>query len=134
MNKLDTFRDFVSPSQRACLYDAMRGEEGEYFRKTIVAFWLAVIDTMPKTYEQDGMGDQAIVWLHYFKGSMDWFITERDIDPDSEGQIQAYGISDLGYGGELGYISIKELIENGVELDLHWKPRAIAQARERAAA
>ncbi len=128
MSKLDTFRDFVGPSQRAALYEAMRGEEGEYFRKTIVNFMLATFETMPKVYEQDGAGEQAVVWLHYFGPSQDWYITERDI---SEEQHQAFGLADLfGDGGELGYISIAELIANGIELDLHWDPRPLAQVRK----
>ena len=132
-SKLDTFRNFVGPAQRQCLYDAMRGEEGEYFRKTIVAFMLATFETMPKTYEQDGKGEQAVVWLHYFSPSADWYITERDME---EEQHQAFGLADLfGDGGELGYISIAELIANGVELDLHWDPRPLVQCRkERSAA
>jgi len=73
------------------------------------------------------MGDQAVVWLHYFSPSADWYITERD---SSEEQHSAFGLADLyGDGGELGYISIAELIANGVELDLHWNPRPLAQVR-----
>ena len=61
----------------------------------------------------DGKGDDAVVYLHYFRGGMDWYITEKDME---EEQHQAFGLADLGYGGELGYISIQELIDNGVSL------------------
>ena len=40
-------------------------------------------------------------------------------------QLQAYGLVNLGYGGELGYISIDELIGNNVELDLYFEPTEI---------
>ena len=87
----------------------------------------AIIDTMPKTYEQDGLGDQAIASLHYFLGGCDWYITEKDAEaPDSLGQHQAFGWADLGGGGELGYISLVELLANGAELDFHFRPCTLA--------
>ena len=80
---------------------------------------------MHKVYEQGGKGDAAIVHLHYFTSSGDWYITERDT---SVAQHQAFGSADLGYGPELGYISIAELIANGAELDIHWTPRTLGEA------
>lgn len=44
-------------------------------------------------------------------------------------QLQAFGLADLGYGGELGYISIVELLECGAELDLHWTPQTLAEVK-----
>ena len=61
-----------------------------------------IIDTMPKTYEQDGKGDDTIVYLHYFIGNFDLYITERDMGDE---QLQAFGLADMGYP-ELGYIYI----------------------------
>jgi hypothetical protein len=62
---------------------------------------------------------------------MDWYITERDIgDGDDDTQHQAFGLADLGVGEpELGYISIAELIDNNVELDLHFDPTPISQLK-----
>ena len=130
MSKLDTFRAFMGPSQRQAVYSAMRGEEGEYFRAKVTNL-IKLLDAMPKVYEQDGLGDQAVVYLHYFTGSQDWYITERDT---SEEQLQAFGLADFGDGGEMGYISISELISHGVELDLYWKPRTLSAIRQRKAA
>ena len=50
-----------------------------------------------------------------FSPSMDWYITERDMEED---QLQAFGM----INNEIGYISIEGLINNGVELDYHWTP------------
>ena len=122
-DRLNTFRQFVGPAQRSVLYSAMQGEEGEYFR-AMVKDLIDHLETMPKTYEQDGKGDQAVVHLHYFTASCDWWITERDMEGE---QHQAFGLADLGYGAELGYISIAELIANRAELDLHFPPRTIEQ-------
>ena len=81
---------------------------------------------MPETYGQDGMGDKAIAHLHYFKGSMDWYITEKDMEGE---QLQAFGMVDMGYGPELGYISIAELVQNGIELDLHFTPMTLGEIK-----
>jgi hypothetical protein len=72
-----------------------------------------LVNSMPKTYKQEGKGDEAVIYLHYFKGSRDWWVTEKDCEFM---QHQAFGLADFGYGAGYGYISIEELIENGVEL------------------
>jgi hypothetical protein len=90
---------------------------------------------MPATYGQDGKGDQAVVYLHYFIGGCDWWITERDAgspdDPPDTGQAQAFGLVDLGMGPELGYISLVEVLTAGAELDFHWQPKTLAEIQGR---
>ena len=48
--------------------------------------------------------------------------------------LQAFGYADIGYGPEAGYISIEELLENDVELDLYWTPRPWGEVKKAAAA
>lgn len=152
-------RQFIGPSQFNVMLAASRGEEGAWFRQKI-ADLAQQFATMPKTYdtepsdylsrvqayEAQGMTssdaqsvcdaeDQRgpIVHLHYFRGSADWYIVERDIE---QPQHQAYGYADLfGDSGELGYISIVEIIRGGAELDLHWTPKPLPEviARREAA-
>ena len=123
---LKVLRGFMSSAQINTFGNAMRGEEAQYFVEKAVEM-ANVVKTMPKTYEQDGMGDQAVVYLHYFVGSADWYITERDMDKE---QLQAFGLADLGQGfPELGYISIDEITKSGAELDLHWSPKTIAEIK-----
>ena len=125
-----TLAGFVNPAQLCAIASAMRGEEKEFFFDKVVEL-SSTVTTMPKTYEQDGKGDAAVVSLHYFTGGADWFITERDIDSDGEGQIQAFGLADLfGDGGELGYISIPELLSVGAEIDLHFTPKTLGEIRK----
>ena len=89
-----------------------------------------LIKNMPVTYGQDGKGDQAIAYLHYFRGNQDWYITERDMGSEEDKtQSQAFGLADLGYGGELGYISIVELVESGIEMDMYFSPKTLAEVR-----
>lgn len=124
---------FMPLSERLALIDALRGEEAEGMAE-VVARIVRTIETMPKTYETDGQGREAIAHLHYFYGGCDWYITERDVgDGLGDGsaireQLQAFGFANLGdpqRSAELGYISIEELKDAGVELDLYWQPQPI---------
>ena len=124
-----TLKHFISKRQALALADGLAGEESAYFEQLITET-AQKIDAMPKTYEQDGLGEQAVAHLHYFSGGGDWYITEKDSDPDQSGQHQAFGLADpFSDGGELGYISIVELRQAGVELDLYWTPKPLAEIR-----
>lgn len=114
-------KKFIGVRQLNAISTEMRGEEKQFFFDKMVDLE-SFIKKMPKTYDQDGLGDKAKAYLHYFKGNMDWHITERDMEDD---QFQAFGMANLGHGGELGYISIDELIKNNIEIDLYWIPKTI---------
>ena len=89
-----------------------------------------IISKMPKTYEtEDVETGNKIVYLHYFYGSCDWYIIEKDI---TEEQHQAFGYANLGDPdcAEWGYISLWELchnLNNYIELDFYWTPRKFSQ-------
>jgi len=117
-DQLSTLGKFMSVSQIKALCDGLRGEESDFFFDKINEL-VNTFNTMPKSYEQDGKGEDAIVYLHYFSGSMDFHITERDMENE---QHQAYGRANLGHGGALGYISLIELAANDIELDMYWEP------------
>lgn len=96
------------------------------------------IATIPPTYAQDGLGGKAVAFLRYAlpplggehaHGSAGsfvpcWYITERDVSADDEhGQAQCFGWAELHPGdGELGYISIPEILSLGGKLDLTFTP------------
>ncbi len=126
---------FVSKNQiLALVMGAVDGDETDFFIEKGLEV-AKTLKTMPKTYEQDGLGDKSIVHLHYFLGNADWYITEKDMGecPDSKEvseQLQAFGLADLGMGyPELGYISIEELKSVGAELDLYWTPKTLAEVK-----
>lgn len=128
---------YIGKSQLACMKDACKGEEGQYFRDMLTDLKTRIA-TMPKTYETDGMGNQAPATLHYFLGGSDWYIVERDAgSPDDEEQgiqRQAFGFACLNedtQNAEMGYIAIDELIQHGVELDLYYKPEKIGDIKAR---
>jgi hypothetical protein len=128
---VEILRQFIGDSQLQCLAQGCRSEEKQYFIDKLCEM-VAVVESMPKTYDQDGLGDKAVAYLHYFTSGCDWWITEKDKETaDSPGQHQAFGLASLnGDDPELGYISIVELLESGAELDLHWTPKTLAEIKE----
>ncbi|MBY0475383.1 MAG: DUF2958 domain-containing protein [Nitrosomonas sp.] len=115
---------FIGEAQFSAVMSGIRGEEGQFFIDKMIEI-ANTIQNMPQTYGQDGMDDKAIAYLHYFKGSGDWYITEKDMEDE---QIQAFGLADIfGDMGELGYINIEEIIQHGVELDFYWTPKTLGQ-------
>lgn len=130
MNNAGELTKFIGYSELMALKENTRGEEGKFFRDMIKNL-TSTIASMPKTYETDGMGDDAPVTLHYFKGGSDWYIIEKDSEDE---QLQAFGfacINDDKQNSELGYINIEELIKHGVELDLYYKPETLGSLKER---
>ena len=126
-------KQFIGKSQLSAIKSASRGEEGEYFKAKMKALEIQ-IDTMPKTFETDGQGDEAPVTLHYFHGGSDWYIVEKDSEAE---QLQAFGFACLNgdkRNAELGYISIQELLEFGVELDLYYTPQKLGEIKQKFAA
>lgn len=114
---------FMPRAQLSALQFALVGEEADGMALHLIEL-AAKLYSAPKTYEQDGKGMGAIAHAHYFYGGMNFYITEFDVD----GMVdQAYGWADLGDGGELGYISIRELVQNAIELDLHWTPKPLKE-------
>lgn len=123
---LEAVQPFIPRSQYLAMKAALRGEERGFFREAFRELE-KIIASMPVTYGQDGLGEGAVVHLHYFYGGCDWWITEKDVDG---GIDQAFGLVDLGHGPELGYISIRELVSMaGVNVDLHWEPQTLAQVK-----
>ena len=117
---------FIGKVQLESIIDGCRSEEKPFFFEKL-AEMSTLVKTMPKTGEQENKGDEAIAYLHYFVGAFDWYISEKDMLDD---QIQAFGLGSMGYP-EYGYISIAELIENNVELDLHFKPEQLKVLKAR---
>jgi hypothetical protein len=110
--------DFICLEQRKVIRELVYGEEGQFFADKLVELQ-GIIENMPKTYETEGLpAEKKLAQLHYFKGGWDWYIIEKDIEND---QLQAFGVV-KGDETECRYISIQELMENGVEIDLHFTP------------
>ena len=105
----------------------LKGEEGLAIAETIKKAW-QTFETMPKTYETEEKDDPT-ARLHYFIGSWDWYITEKDAEPR---QLQAFGFvkSELCPDGEWGYINLEEVTQAGAELDLYFTPAPVSTFRK----
>jgi len=119
--------DFLSNSQMKIL-KSEGVQDGSEFFKSVISRLKSIINDMPVTFQQDGLGDDAVAHLHYFYGGSDWYIT------DMEGGIErAFGFARLNGdsdNAELGYISIKELTSHNVELDFHFEPTTLCKIKE----
>ncbi len=97
------------------------------YRRAVIAM-AERIAGMPKTYDTDGQGLEAVAHLHYTCGGWHWYITERD--REGWGGEQAFGLT-VGHERELGYISIAEITAAaGAELDLFWTPKPLHEIPE----
>ena len=122
---MKTLNQFMNKAQAKVLADLVKGEEGEFFAEKIQQLE-HTINIMPKSYETDGMGDEAVAHLHYFTAGCDWYITEKDMEAE---QHQAFGLASIQCV-ELGYISIVELLSVGAELDLHYEPKTLGEIKK----
>ena len=103
----------------------LQSEESDFFATTVDEVANRVAD-MPNLYAQDGEGKKAIAHLHYFLGNYDAWITELNLGTrEAFGKASFNGASDAEYG----YISLQELFDNNVELDLYWTPIPIGEIR-----
>jgi hypothetical protein len=116
-------RKLMPTGETLALLEALKGEEGLEIAETVLKAW-QVFQTMPASYQTEGSADPA-AHLHYFTGSWDWWITEKDAEPE---QAQAFGFvkSELCPEGEWGYISLEEITEAGAELDLYFTPAPVS--------
>lgn len=127
--------NFIGKPQAAFVKDLIRtSEEWEFFAAKMVEI-RDMIEAMPHTYQQDGKGDDAIAYLHYFGGSYDAYITEKDMgspdDTPAERQWQAYGTANIGMGfSGGGYICLPEILATGrIELDFHFTPTTLRKIK-----
>lgn len=89
-----------------------------------------IAKTLPKLYEQEKNGDDAIVHLKFFDpcSYWTWYVLEYD------GADTFFGLV-RGHYVELGYFSLKELQEChgslgiGIERDLYFKPTPLKEIR-----
>lgn len=129
---------FIGGIQAKTVASLLReSEEAEYFADKMTEL-AERIRTMPQTYGQSDNPD-PICHIRYFAGgSAAWHITEKDKGSPTDAkdgippQSQAFGHADLfGDGGEIGYISIAEILSVNGELDFHFKPTPLSKIQGR---
>jgi len=116
------FREFVPLFQQSVIIQ-QKSEE-------LVSVVGSITDNIfkcPPLYSQDGLGKQAIVYMHYFYGGTDIWISE--VDKETK---EGFGYTILNGDtkmAEYGYTSISEIISTKkVEMDLYWTPKTFEEA------
>lgn len=82
---------------------------------------------------EEKSGNQTMVLAHFFTGSWDWWATEYD-----PGRRTFFGLV-KGFEVELGYFSLDEMEAlscdvrplGGIERDLYWTPKSLAEIRRK---
>lgn len=123
-------KDYVSDVQLRVIRSNLYGEEAEYFCDLIAEITERVL-LAPRSYEQDGKGEEAVAHFHYFVGGYDAYITEL---PYEIGEAHAYGYARFDHmpeGAGMGYISLEEIFKGKAEMDFHWEPKTIRMCKPR---
>jgi len=84
-----------------------------------------IVDEIPFLYQQDGKYMDSIVYLHYFSGNSDWFITELD---KKDNIAFGYVVLNDIQNSEFGYISIDEIKSLDIELDFYFDKMTVKEA------
>jgi len=92
----------------------------------------AIAKTIPNLYEQDGLGDNATIFAHWFSPYTGWDWYCMEYDPTNG---VCFGLV-KGMANELGYWTVHELEEVNesygfplIERDLYWTPCKLADVR-----
>ncbi len=77
------------------------------------------LDKIPKLYSTENT-ENPTVYLKFFHScnNWEWYVTEYD------GEDRLFGVV-KGFEVEMGYISLSELVSNGVERDKAFTPRSL---------
>jgi hypothetical protein len=96
---------------------------------------------IPKLYEQEGKGEDAIAYVKFFDpcGSWTWYATEGepviDEDTDIEVDFRFFGLV-YGHEKELGYFVLSELASYrgpfglGIERDKWFRPKPLKECKD----
>jgi len=121
---------YISNKQAKEIALSLRGENKADMMKQIVSV-AEVIEKIAISPEQNGLNDQATVFLHYKLHNWHWYITER---VDGERIDQAFGYvilaTDRKRRLQFRNISIMDLISHGCELDLTFSPQAVSTIKQ----
>lgn len=130
LSKGEMLEEFMPITQRFALKHSLNGEEGKAVARLVLRI-AERIRFMPGTRRTGHPRKETIAHLHYFRPGIEAWIAEKDaggLRPDETQQLRALGrisIAGCANDPEVRHVSIKKLIENNVELDLFWEPRAL---------
>jgi len=113
---------FIGNLQLQALRMLYKSRDGKWYRNRLNEL-LQTFNNLPELYSNEELGENAIIKLHYFTPSSDFYITEIDRD-----RRTAFGLIRIAEP-ELGYINLPDLIDCNTEIDLHWSEKTIADVK-----
>ena len=129
MCNMKLLREFIGNRQLKTIADIiLDGEEGDYYIEKLNEIQ-KTIEAMPGVYQSEDSYERK-AFLHYFMGSCDWYIFEKDT-VENEPQLQAFGFACINgdrENAELGYVCIEDVINHAhAEIDLHYEPETMRE-------
>ncbi len=113
--------------QWSSLQTLMHGGEESAFFQEIATNLSRCIAEMPEAGSQD---EAETVFLHYFLGSSDVWVLEKDAAAGVERVFAFSLLNGDARMAELGYVDLSQLILTGFELDFYFSPKPLAEVRE----
>lgn len=112
-------------------------DERDWFIERLTALRTR-IEQMPQTYQTKESEEEYKAYLKYFGGPVTAYICEKDRGEYSYSvwtpetvQVQAFGQTEiLPNYPEMGYIYLPEILDAGIELDLHFEPKLMSEIKE----
>ncbi len=120
--------DEKTPLERLKAYArAQARETGEKIKKRHMMLPMAVLNKLPPLYSQENEKDPMVA-VKFFdpRGAGTWLATEYD---PKQGLFFGFVMGLMQGVGELGYFTLRELEQNGIERDEHWKARRLSAAK-----
>jgi hypothetical protein len=102
------------------------GDESAFFQELATTLSRGITD-MPEVGSQN---EAETVYLHYFLGSSDVWVLEKDAAAGVERVFAFSLLNGDARMAELGYLDLSQLILTGFELDFHFSPKPLAEVRE----
>lgn len=110
---------------------AVGGDQAEFVANKVFEIG-DTLRKLPLGDESGAIRDDALCYLRYQKGSLNFYVTERQIHKELGELVMVMRVVDGGRNFDFFYAKI-EAINNfceGIELDLYWRPITIAEAKK----
>ena len=117
---INFWRKYIPKNELSAIHDIIKNNSEESgFMINLLDTLSQSIEHMPQLKETESMGFNARVWLHYFFGGTDIYITELDKETG-----EGFGFTCLNgdkENAELGYLFLPEIVSIDIlELDLYF--------------
>lgn len=126
----EILKQFISREQIFVLMSGLSPLERMAYSDRLINLATIINEDMPINDNTMPTSNDNTIYLHYFINGADWYVIEKDANVDGKGQIQAYGLVDFGEGLQETFISIKQMFEFHVQLDLAFQPRSVSELQE----